>query len=256
MSKKYLYLLFLGLSLTSFSKESTKKITQTSACEEFKEAYISYIKDIFYVTKTCKRRFVDQEEAKKITRAGNQVHQVAKEVIQVLPREKRKETYTFTEMRKKYQSQCVSAGKVVYLVTSMGKRAYFSYDVAKKACRGKITQVSYPELRAMPDLTPFSRPKGLYPPLKTGTTPKKISLSKACAKLKDGSFATFHSKIYKVKRDKKNICYLIEADPRSHSVRMALGDAPPVDLTPSQFVSLRKEELPPKEQTKKPSHKG
>lgn len=248
MLKKYFYLSLMTLSALTIAKANKKT---SDLCTKYKAGtYISYIKDIFLITQDCKRRLLNDTESQDITRKGYEVKQVAVDVILGIPKEPLKKTFTFEEVRSKYKNHCVSAGKVTYLVMQAGKKAYFSRDIAKKSCPNGIDPITLKELRVLPDLEPFAAPKNLYPPVKEGNVPKKISTKTACAKLKDNSFATFHSKIYQIKT-RNNTCYLLELSSQSHEVRMQIGKITPTELTPSQFVSLKKEKENPKKLSKK-----
>ena len=251
MLKKYFYLSLIALSILAFAKPAEKTMAKLDMCKQYPGGtYISYTGDIFLITKNCERKILTKTESQNLTKQGYPVKQVGADVIRALPREPHKETFTFEEMQNKYKNHCVSAGKITYLVTAQGKKAYFSYDIAKKSCPNGIDQITYPELRALPDLDPFSPPKNLYPPIKKGDVPKKISTKTACAKLNNNSLATFHSKIYQIKKDKDE-CYLVELSSQNHAVRMQLGEITPTELTPSQFVSLKKEKENPNKLPKK-----
>ena len=256
MLKKYFYFSLMTLSLLVIAKPTEKTKAKPGICKQYPGGtYISYTGDIFLVTQDCKRKILTKTESQNITKQGYPVKQVGADVIRAIPREVSKSIFTFEEMQKKYKSHCVSAGKITYLVTPQGKKAYFSREIAKTSCPNGIDQIPYPELRALPDIAPFAPPKNLYPPIKKGDVPKKISTKTACAKLNNNFLATFHSKIYKIKKD-KNECYLVELRSQNHEVRMQLGEITPTELTPSQFVSLKKEKEKSKENPNKLYEKG
>lgn len=239
----------------AFKNKPVKKLTfseRQEICKQYKEKYISYTgKDIFYVSTKCKRKLMELKEAQELTKNGVKIYQVDSDTIKALKKEKSKKKYSFGDVYQKYSEKCVMATRVVYKVIENGKKPYPDLATARQSCPD-IIPVAVEELRMLPDKEEFpSIFDILYSKKKEQKELELIEEKVVCGNLKIGKIYSFHSKVYKLKKNTERPCYLAELDTHVMSVRLQLETAEPKELTGSEYLSLYKEKsAKPKKQKK------
>ena len=236
---KWTLLFFAFFSfLVKAKKTKTIEHNKKEICEKYKGFYINYVgKEVFFVTKKCKRRLAPKEEVDEKIKQGLKVLNVKADVIRAIPKAPVESKDSYKETYKKFEGQCIETSTTVYRVKNGGKRPYQSLAQARKDC-SSIAHVDYNLLALLPDKRAMPLPKKLKKHEKEELSfipPKEL-----CKKMKIGEIYSFYSELFTLKQGKET-CYLEEIETLTLKQRMKTDKNTPIELTPNEYLSLTKQ---------------